>query len=360
MKTLEIISRRGLAKLIKWLLPSQTPFKTLPHPEKPYTLLLLRPARIGDLLVSTPVIRAIWSHYPHFTLDMLLGEKNAQLLSADTHLRQIFVYRKNPFRIWQLIVTLRRQRYDVIIDLGHDRSTTVAILMQLLRAPYRISLAKKTDYAANIVVPQQITPQEGHMIQVLGQLMLALDDSFDMTTLRPYYPLSEQRQQWATRQRQQFGQAVERLIAVNISASSPTRFWGVENFIQLSRLLLDNDPQCGVWLLHAPSDQAQANQILIGVGSERCQLSPPTPHIDDFAALIHCSDVLLSPDTSAIHFASALGIPTVGLFQTKNTQWHPFGVPYRVVETAADTLAAIPVEEVFGATRQLMQQCGMT
>ncbi len=355
-KKIEIIARRGLAKFMKYIQPNSEQLTQLPNIERPYKVLLLRPARIGDLLVSTPVIREIKNRFPQYTLDLLLGEKNAQLLSADSNIRRIFVYRKSGFQILQIVKRLRKEKYDLLLDLSHDRSTTLAILIPFLNIPYRISLSKKTDYVSNIIIPQTITPQHDHMIVVLGQLLQAFGCSLDSIHLKPYYPIAEDRRKWAKKSLNNSFSDLSSVVAINISGSSETRFWGIKNFQNLVKSLIEQYPEIGCLLLYAPTDKNRAQKIFEGVNSARCLLSAATNHIDDFAAFIQASNVLISADTSAIHFASALAVPVIGLFRQKNRQWHPYSVPHRLVETSETLLSVITVDDVLVAFKELVQE----
>lgn len=359
-KKIELTFRKGLIKFLKLFLANRDLLSQLPNPNQPYKILLLRPARIGDLIVSTPVINELSNKFPHYTLDLLLSKKNGQLLSADTKINQKFIYKKNLIGIIRLIYRLHQERYDIIIDLAHDRSTTLLFLTWILNTPYRIGLAKKTDYIYNIIIPQKITSTNGHMIDVLGQLLQAFGCPPENLNLKPYYPISPQRQEWARNLLKTEFANLPTIIAINISASSKRRFWGIQNFRIFCQQLLIQYPHLGCFLLYAPSDYHQAQEIRANIASDRCKLFPPTRHIDDFAALIDAANILISPDTSAIHFASALNKPVVGLFQRKNRQWYPYDVPSRIVETTKGLISSIPVEDVMEAFEDLYNELNLS
>ena len=57
------------------------------------------------------------------------------------------------------------------------------------------------------------------------------------------------------------------------------------------------------------------------------------PRLEDFAAVLSFADLVVSPDTSIVHIAAALGKPVVTLTGQGDlaTEWTPWGVPHRVV-----------------------------
>jgi ADP-heptose:LPS heptosyltransferase len=68
---------------------------------------------------------------------------------------------------------------------------------------------------------------------------------------------------------------------------------------------------------------------------------------------------LVSPDTSAIHLASAFHIPAVVLYVQSDKDlriWEPYGTDYEVVVTDVDDLTTIPVKDVTDAFMKLIER----
>lgn len=75
------------------------------------------------------------------------------------------------------------------------------------------------------------------------------------------------------------------------------------------------------------------------------------------------ADLLISPDTSLIHMASAVGTPTVGLFSNKGKieTWGSYHVPNRMLAASPNDyrmtpLSKISVDSVLQATLELMKE----
>jgi len=101
-------------------------------------ILLLQLKRIGDLILTTPVIAAIRDKFPDATVTLIVSHENAALLPAIVGVDRIFVIQrtladvKTFRRVW-------REKFDYCIDFtGNDRS---ALLAYLSRAPKRIASA---------------------------------------------------------------------------------------------------------------------------------------------------------------------------------------------------------------------------
>jgi ADP-heptose:LPS heptosyltransferase len=105
-------------------------------------------------------------------------------------------------------------------------------------------------------------------------------------------------------------------------------------------------------VISGPSDAADAIELGSTIPG-RTWTFPATPDILDVAALLEYARLVISPDTSIVHIASAMGTPVVGLYSGMATfipEWMPHGVPFRAVETADRTpLETIAVDAVVGA-----------
>lgn len=71
--------------------------------------------------------------------------------------------------------------------------------------------------------------------------------------------------------------------------------------------------------------------------------------LDDFLAAIAASDMLVLPDTSAVHAACAFGIPVLGLYPEplwNFVSWRPSNGNCRAVRAKGETVDSIPKDEV--------------
>jgi ADP-heptose:LPS heptosyltransferase len=104
------------------------------------------------------------------------------------------------------------------------------------------------------------------------------------------------------------------LIGINISAGGEARFWGIQELSCFDFIYNRKYPELRPILLYQPSDEEKANTIVDGI--KNVVLSPLTKTFDQFAAMIKKLSFLISPDTSAIHLASAFSIPSCCALRT--------------------------------------------
>ncbi len=132
------------------------------------------------------------------------------------------------------------------------------------------------------------------------------------------------------------------IAGINISAGSDARFWGVERFRQTADLL--SSLSFSVLIITAPKDISKAEMI-----AGNTYKTAYSNNFDEFAAVISMLDFLFTPDTSAVHLASAFNIPMFGIYVKYNTTdmiWYPYASAYDCVITEEEDLQNVRFEDV--------------
>jgi ADP-heptose:LPS heptosyltransferase len=155
------------------------------------------------------------------------------------------------------------------------------------------------------------------------------------------------------------------VVGVHISAREADRRWPNRNFVELIQTLLAQDDTARVILSWAPGsrdnprfpgDDDDARDIAAACASERL-LAVPTAGLGDLIAGLAVCDQVICSDGGPVHLAAALGKPVVSLFGSERPElWHPWGVPYRLLQPASRHVRDIAVEEVLAGLRALQQR----
>jgi ADP-heptose:LPS heptosyltransferase len=353
LKRLEILLRRFLIFIIGFFV-SRRNLPPAAFDMNASKILFIRQDRIGDVLVSTPLFTSLKTHYPTAIVDVLLSENNHFVLANDPIIRRRWVYQKRIDKIIALVWLLRKEQYDFAVDLMDNPSVTSTFLCLLSGARWNIGIAKENNYVYDIRVPM-LSRRDTHIIDRIAQLLIPfhIDPQTEPLTLR--YFTSPESDDFADHFLASLQAKKRPLLGINISAGGPARFWGIENYRAL--LSYVNEQYSGLLpiLLYQPTDKEKADKIV--EGNPHAILSPVTKTFDQFAALIKTLSVLISPDTSAIHLASAFHIPSVVLYvQSDKTLriWEPYGTDYEVVVTDVDDLSTIPFRDVQTAFEKLI------
>ncbi|HIG90400.1 MAG TPA: putative lipopolysaccharide heptosyltransferase III [Flavobacteriaceae bacterium] len=100
-------------------------------------ILILKFKTIGDVLLTTPLIRNLKIHYPESLIDVAVNKGTEDMLALNLNVSQIIVYNrvknrqlstlKRIYEEYKFLKNIRKSKYDIVIDLDHgDRGAGIA------------------------------------------------------------------------------------------------------------------------------------------------------------------------------------------------------------------------------------------
>jgi len=309
-------------------------------------ILLLRQDRIGDVLVSTPFFRMLRERFPASQIDLLLSHRNMGAKAAATaFINNIYVYPRQPAGIVKLISRLRKVKYDLVIDILDNASTTSSLIVKSVRSRLSLGFDKENRkiYTHVAPLPEQFAV---HIVERIASLMYCFGVRFNTKDLKLEYPLSDKDREFAI---SQLGpRCREPKMGIIMSGSNPDKFWGTPNIHVLIDGLNMRRPDIDIILFSTKNYYETALNI---VKNKMARVATLTDSLHEFAAMLSACEFILTPDTSAVHFAAAFNIPCVVLFSldpdSKRMPWYPFNSRHEVLvsEGPIDRINAIRVEE---------------
>ncbi|MCX6148068.1 MAG: hypothetical protein NTW25_12605 [Candidatus Kapabacteria bacterium] len=314
-------------------------------------ILILRQDRLGDLIISVPYIKELRKVMPEATIDILLSDKNyGAKLCIEDYVNTCFCYSKNLLKITSLIYNLKKEKYDLIIDLLDNESKTSTYLIQILAKNYSLGFNKENSNIYSHIVP---LPDKNIVHIVERNLNLLLPFGVDPSLLSPKleYKLLKENVQFAL---ENLGVKTKFRIGLNLSGSNKSKYWGKQNNIELINLIRDNYQECEIILFAFGEYVKIAKEIK--TETKFGVLSPKTKNINNFAAMLLTCDIIITPDTSVIHFASAFDIKCIGIFSKEKDAPAPW-TPYKTKSINLITekeISSIKPDTVFKAFQKIL------
>ena len=293
-------------------------------------VLIIRFSAIGDVLLTTPILRLLHSQQPGVQIDFLVKHPFAPLLAAHPLVHRLHILPASP-TLAELVERgreLRRQNYDAVIDLqGHVQSRLISFLAR----PGRIYRYRKYSFRRFLLVhfrwnlygnvPPSVPERYFGALRPLGLEWEALPLEF-------FIP-PEVEEQLA--ERWPFS-AVERVIAMAPGAGRATKRWPAEHFAQAAERL-SRDTGARILLLGGKADEQVCRQV-----AEKT----PSPVVDwcgrtslwETGAALKRVDLLMTNDTGVMHMAAAFQKPVVAFFgpTVREFGFFPYRTPHRVLE----------------------------
>jgi ADP-heptose:LPS heptosyltransferase len=356
-------------------------------------ILLVRRENIGDLILTTPLIRLLREQLPDAHIAALVNSYNAPVLEHNADLDEVFVYTKGKhadswwgsvlarLALVRLFFKLRRMRFDDVI-LAEPTYTprNIRLARFILGKPWSSAERRVigfehddgTNAGLDVVVPK--SAMDGlHQAQIMLRIADAYGFTFPVGAMgdtpccrvgRPKTPAAA-----GTTAAGQTEPLLVRLhIGLHISARKPSQRWPVEAFAALAGQIQQAgavkfsvfwSPGAADNALH-PGDDEKAQALKTLLAGTPIDVDFVQTH--DLATLIRrldSVDLLICADGGAMHIAAGLGKPIVALFgDSEPIRWRPWGVPHRLLQAASHDVADLSVDEVSVAFDELAAECG--
>lgn len=297
--------------------------------DDPQYILVLRLSSIGDILLTTPVLRLLRQTYPEARIECVVKTEFQELLYTNPCVDHVWRFNsQKPLR--QFLQELRQTHYDIVLDL--HRTLRSRVIYSSVKARLRLAYNKRwlrrvllvhlrwNSLRANRPVPELyaaplrrlgiMAPLPGLELHVnaesraVAQTYLAAHFSVDLD--RPLLALAPG-SRWATKQ------------------------WPLERFADVAQLWAGQHDGCVV-LLGDGYDVPMACELEQRLTVPMLNAAGELSLMQTAALLQHCQ-LLLSNDSGLMHMATALGVPVVAIFgpTVEEFGFYPFQAESRVV-----------------------------
>jgi heptosyltransferase II len=306
---------------------------------------------MGDMVIYLPYIHAISKKY-QIPVSILVKENSRanQLLSEDKHVDEVILLDRSKNNsgshdgfsgFFKLSKELKLKKFDKVFiyngSLRYLLISKIAGIKNISQYP----LFRKKD---NIITSAKIFTEN------------------ELNTIVSTQPELNLNEESINKAKQNFSEEFKH-VCLGISASGPTKRWGVENFIKLCKKINEKIPT-KFYLAVGNNDKDLIDQFLNSEIGENC-ISFKDLKINETMPIIKNCNLYIGNDTGWLHISSGLGVKCVALFMDSPVQ--AYGkyskniniiVPEGETEetTTHDTLGAnrISFEEVFNKSIELL------
>lgn len=319
-------------------------------------ILFLRQDRIGDVLITAPIVRAVRERYPNATIDVVLSRNNISVARTFApYINDVHDYQKTIRSLISVIRAIRRRRYDLVVDLLDNTSSTSSILVSSSNATLSLGIDKENRGVYTHVVPL-LSKKSTHITDRVAQLLIAFGIDPSTIDMRPMYPVSHH--DTITAKHHVFdGPEPSYPVGVVYSGSSVLRTFPADKLIAVLKTVKRKYPSVDFYIFGAPHHQGEVKHIARESGSHAV---PTTGSFHAYACALHEMKAMISPDTSAVHLAAAWNMPTCVLFNQPDPDqypWYPYHTHCEAVINPGENLNDIEVGEFVDAIERLFAYC---
>ena len=296
-------------------------------------ILLVRLSALGDIVHALPVLSALRRALPQASIDWLVEENYAAILSIASGLRRrIIVRATRSFQsddalsfggavgYVQAVAHLRAEHYDAAIDLqGLIKSAMWARLSGAARV-IGFDAAHLREPQAAALYTETVTPLDAsHVIRKNLSMLQALNTASTAIEM-PLTPNASVETLAAI----DAAGGPRGFVVINPGAAWPNKRWPPDRFGALAAALQQRTGLRSL-VTWGPSERDLADSV-VTASSGAAMLAPPTS-VEDLAGLMRDAALVVSGDTGPLHIGAAMGAPLVGLYgptwPERNGPWDP-------------------------------------
>lgn len=305
-------------------------------PDERKSILFITLSNIGDVILTTPVIRTLRSRFPNAKLTVVVGPKAAGLLEGSRQIDRVLVYNKRGG--WghklKLVRALREEFYEYVVDLRNSAFPF------LVRAENRSPLFR----------PHRALGARERHLEVLQMMKLnhAVSAPFDF--------FSQEDEASLIRKLEQKGFRLSREgIVVAPGAGDEAKRWPIEGFQDVVARFL----KAASSNIFVVGDQLEMDlgRKLSGMDPNRVFNLTGEITLRELAALVASARLVLTNDSACMHLGHELDRPVVALFgPTDHQRYGRESEKWRIVRAAPPAgLNDLPPEAVFRASEGFLQ-----
>lgn len=305
-------------------------------------VLCIRLDTIGDVLMTTPAIRALKQSHPTRRVTLLTSSAGAVTAPLLPDIDEFIVYdapwlkatspRTDSRPEYEMASRLRCLQFDaaVIFTVYSQNPLPSAFLCYLADIPLRLAHCHENPYQLLSDWVKDPEPEKFVRHEVRRQLDLVATVGCQTNDERMSMRVPEDAIALVQDILQKLGVDKERpWVVIHPGATAPSRRYSPEGFAEVARrLVLDMGIQVIFTGTEPERELVEGIQTAMGVTSHSLV---GCLNLGEMAALVAIAPVLITNNTGPVHIAAAVGTPVVDLYALTNPQHTPWSVPHRVL-----------------------------
>lgn len=270
-------------------------------------ILILRFSSLGDIVMTTAAIRCLRNAFPAAQIDMVVREEFVDLLTGNPNLNHVMGFPRDGgiSGLQELLVTINRERYDLVYD-AHA-SLRTRLLYPFIRARYQVTFKKKYLRRSLALLFKLPILDSRRFLEKFVDPVRRFGVQYDGGP--PEVVVS---QQALENLRHQTGIQKSNWIALVPSAQWPGKRWSVQRFRDLAQRLL-RETSMRLLVLGGAQDTF-CRDIVSGLPEDRYLNLQGQLTLAGSIAAMSLAEFAIANDTGLMHVADALGIPSVLIF----------------------------------------------
>ncbi len=280
---------------------------------KPQKILICRSDKIGDVILTFPVITALRKTFPEAHIGYLCREYTRKVLEGNPGLDELVIFDPEAHKGLRGILALSRliksKNYDTALMLYPRPGIALALFLAGVKE--RIGTAYRWySFLFNRKVSLHRKNSLKHELEYNLDLLAPLSADTSSKEIRLF--LSEAEKKEGREFLEKHGLAGKSIISIHPGSAVSVLNWPIEKYRGLTESLIKNGTY-SVLLVEGKGEERLTGKILDGLAVKPAVL-PGTADIRQVAAVLAGVSLHISSNTGTMHLAAAVGTRTLSFF----------------------------------------------
>lgn len=299
--------------------------------------LILQLGKLGDVVLTTPLFYNLKKLYPDSKITLICSDYSSGIIENNPYIDNVFKFRKSFSSYVSLFYFLRKNIFDYYIDINPERSSTSKYFLKFVRAEIKIGFGNNNpDFDIHL----ERYKQGNHYTELSTSPIKYFSNEFEINRTPTIFVKTASPKN------------SKPYIFVNSSAGKNSRIWEAENYLNLvNRIGMEFD-------FNIVIDSYRNKEL-------RCELLKlklsnlylPDLNLKELCNMIYNAELIITPDTSVVHIASAYNKNIVCMFNKVDwniERFYPMSDKAEVlISDSEENLRSITPEMILESVRKI-------
>jgi len=289
-------------------------------------VLFLRYDRIGDMIITTPVFRELKKNRSDIEISVLASKTNFDVIKHNPYVDKIYINHKHNFLSDLLVLfKIRKRKIDVCVEFDHSVVPHAIFRLNIIKPKFIISVQKDGryglkgsdlklyDFYTPTISGEHASERWMHTLKPIGVETNNLNYDVFISKTNEIKALD-------------FIEKIYSKLKIGFNFEGAVNGKKISNnkFVKFCNSVNKRFPNASIIVICLPEKIIQMQKLIKKECLNSVLVSYPTSSILDVAALISKLDIVVSPDTSIVHIASAFNIPVISIHENNNNSYSLF------------------------------------
>ena len=292
----------------------------------PHKILIIRTDRIGDVILTLPVIDTLKLNYPDAKIDFLVNRKVFELVQDYPNINKVHAIEKDS--ITHIKKICKENDYDLAIAVRP--LFVIALALFLAGVKYRLSTGYRWySFLFNIKHYEHRKYSVKHELEYNLNLLDELGCK-RIENVQPALNVNPEETEKVVAKLESIGVDIKKkFIIIHPGSLGSAKRWKSANFTELINMLINDDSfKLNIILTGTKDDELTLNAVEGGLKNKEIVYEITDLSLKEFAALCKMSVLFTSNSTGPIHIAAAVGAYCIGFYSPVTVEsaarWGPY------------------------------------